>query len=179
MEKAFWGKTEKSDFLQSNAIKGDAMKIKEIVPRLLSWEMDGGFRNPVMTWTHKHVVLVFVVCDEGTVGVGECWASGADPRALVATLESDIAPCLIGTDPLAIGKAWEGTNKLAHISARQGILRAAIAGIDIALWDIMGKSAGLPVWKLLGRIYGPGVSLCQRRPLCVGQNSGRSRSGDG
>jgi len=130
--------------------KGGAMKIKEIVPRVLSWEIEGGFRNPVMTWTHKNVVLVFVICDDGTVGVGECWASGADPRALVATLEDDVAPRLIGADPLAIGTAWEGTNKLAHISARHGILRAAIAGIDIALWDIMGKAAGLPVWKLLG-----------------------------
>ena len=126
------------------------MKIKEIVPRVLSWEIEGGFRNPVMTWTHKNVVLVFVICDNGTVGVGECWASGADPRALVATLEDDVAPRLIGADPLTIGKAWEGSDNLAHISARQGILRAAIAGIDIALWDIMGKAAGLPVWKLLG-----------------------------
>ena len=126
------------------------MKIKEIVPRVMSWEIQGGFRNPVMTWTHKNVVLVFVICDDGTVGVGECWASGADPRALVATLENDVAPRLIGADPLAIGKAWESSDNLAHISARQGILRAAIAGIDIALWDIMGKVAGLPVWKLLG-----------------------------
>ena len=126
------------------------MKIKKIVPRVLSWEIEGGFRNPIMTWSHKNVVLVFVICDDGTIGVGECWASGADPRALVATLEKDVAPRLIGADPLSIGKAWEGSDNLAHISARQGILRAAIAGIDIALWDIMGKTAGLPVWKLLG-----------------------------
>lgn len=126
------------------------MKIKEIVPRLLSWDIEGGFRNPVMTWTSKNVVLVFVICDDGTIGVGECWASGAEPSALVATVNDDVAPRLIGTDPLTIGKAWEDTDSLAHISARRGILRAAAAGIDIALWDIMGKVAGLPVWKLLG-----------------------------
>ena len=126
------------------------MKIKKIVPRVLSWDIEGGFRNPVMTWSHKNVVLVFITCDDGTLGVGECWSSGADPRALVATLEDDVAPQLIGKDPLAIGSAWETTNRLGHISARQGILRAALAGIDIALWDIMGKVAGLPVWKLLG-----------------------------
>lgn len=131
-------------------IKERAMKIKEIVPRVLSWEIEGGFRNPVMTWTSKNVVLVFVICDDGTIGVGECWASGAEPSALVATLKDDVAPRLIGADPLTIGRAWEDTDSLTHISARQGILRAAIAGIDIALWDIMGKIAGLPVWKLLG-----------------------------
>ena len=126
------------------------MKIKEIIPRVLSWEIDGGFRNPIMTWTRKTVVLVFVVCDNGTVGVGECWASGAEPRALVATIEDELAPTLTGADPLAVGAAWERCNKIAHISARQGILRAALAGIDIALWDILGKVAGLPVWRLLG-----------------------------
>ncbi|MBT3360994.1 MAG: mandelate racemase/muconate lactonizing enzyme family protein [Rhodospirillales bacterium] len=126
------------------------MRIKKITPQVLTWELDGGFRNPIMTWTHKTVVLVFVVCDDGTVGVGECWASGAEPSALVATLEDDVSPRLIGKDPLAIGANWSEIDGLSQISARQGILRAALAGIDIALWDILGKAAGLPVWRLLG-----------------------------
>ena len=126
------------------------MKIKKIVPRVLSWEVEGGFSNPVMTWTHKNVVLVFVICDDGTIGVGECWASGAEPGALVATLKEDVTPRLIGRDPLAIGSAWDIVDGLAPISGRHGVLRAVVAGIDIALWDIMGKAAGLPVWKMLG-----------------------------
>ncbi len=120
-------------------------------------------------WTAQEItrrvelILVEVRTDAGLVGIGEI---STGPQASVVKLLADIAPVIIGLDPLAIDAVW---NKLFSITVpRPGGLggwdglptplarnlrpqfMAALAGIDIALWDIAGKAAGKPVFRLLG-----------------------------
>jgi L-alanine-DL-glutamate epimerase-like enolase superfamily enzyme len=110
------------------------MKIKKIE----TFIADGGFRP----WT-----IVRIETDDGIVGWGDCtdWG-GSGPVA--ATIEA-LKPYVIGEDPLETDYIWE---KLSSRNARHltGIAHKAMAGIDIACWDIKGKYYNAPIWKLLG-----------------------------
>jgi len=94
--------------------------------------------------------LVKITAEDGTVGWGEGHAP-LGPRATVAIVQDVLAPLLLGEDPLAIEMLWErmyGSMRLrGHVA---GYLLEAIAGVDIALWDLAGKLVGLPVYRLLG-----------------------------
>lgn len=94
--------------------------------------------------------LVKITADDGTVGWGEAHAP-LGPRATQAVIEDVLAPLLIGQDPLAIERHWErmyGSMRLrGHVA---GFQMEAIAGVDIAIWDLTGKLAELPIYRLLG-----------------------------
>ncbi len=90
--------------------------------------------------------LVRVWTDEGIVGLAE---AGRNPRVFKAHLEETVKPLMVGQDPLQIERHWErlalgvGEAAVRHPSQVVGV-------IDIALWDILGKVAGLPVYTLMG-----------------------------
>jgi mannonate dehydratase len=81
-------------------------------------------------------------------GVGEGTKNGRE-LAVAALLEQHLAPTLIGRDPGAIEDIWKFLYKGAYWRGGP-IQMAALAAIDMALWDIKGKVAGLPVYSLLG-----------------------------
>lgn len=115
-----------------------------------------------------NMCLVEVETDAGHVGLGEAKAAVGNfgnYAALVTLIREEIAPGLIGRDPRDITAIWEllynGTR--AHYAVREGrtfptigrrgISMSAISGVDIALWDVLGKALGQPVWRLLGGKY--------------------------
>src|SRR5262245_27416864 len=93
-------------------------------------------------------VLVKIVTDAGVHGVGEGTKNGREP-AVAALLEHHLAPTLIGRDPGAIEDIWKYLYRGAYWRGGP-IQMAALAALDMALWDIKGKVAGLPVYSLLG-----------------------------
>ncbi len=109
--------------------------------------------------------LVRIETQGGITGYGEAKAqvgSAADCRAMCALIERELGPILVGEDARDISRLWDtmyngsrahyaiGRGHVFPIMGRRGITVAAISGIDIALWDILGKSLGAPVWRLLG-----------------------------
>lgn len=109
--------------------------------------------------------IVQVETDNGIVGIGEAKNAAGSAgvyAALVALINDEIAPRLVGRDPREIVAIWEElyNGVRAHYAiarghvfpeaSRRGISIAAISGVDVALWDILGKSLGVPVWQLLG-----------------------------
>ncbi|MFB9053656.1 D-mannonate dehydratase ManD [Formosa undariae] len=107
----------------------------------------------------RNFVTVKIETDEGVFGLGDATLNGRE-LAVVAYLEEHIKPCLIGRDPHKIEDIWQYLYKGCYWR-RGPITMTAIAGIDMALWDIKGKVAGLPVYDLLGgksrekiRVYG-------------------------
>ncbi|MBP1840938.1 D-mannonate dehydratase ManD [Formosa algae] len=107
----------------------------------------------------RNFVTVKIETDEGVFGLGDATLNGRE-LAVVAYLEEHIKPCLIGRDPHKIEDIWQYLYKGCYWR-RGPITMTAIAGIDMALWDIKGKVAGLPVYELLGgksrekiRVYG-------------------------
>ncbi len=95
----------------------------------------------------RNYVYVKIETDEGLYGVGEAYSCGPD-LATVKTIEY-FKDWLIGQDPTRIEYIW---TMLYNYSRFPGgcIVDSAISGIDLALWDIAGKVANLPVYKLLG-----------------------------
>jgi len=105
-------------------------------------------RTVVVNAEMRNWVFVRVETDvDGLYGWGEAtleWKT----RGVVGAIE-DLAPLLIGRDPRNIEQAVRAMKK--HSFWRLGVIgMSAISGIEIALWDIFGKSVGLPVWRLLG-----------------------------
>jgi len=109
--------------------------------------------------------IVRVATECGLVGWGEAKNAAGSAGCyggIVAVLNGDLGPRLIGRDPRDVAVIWEelysgvrGHYALAHGHVfpdmpRRGHQVAAISGIDIALWDIFGKSLGVPIWRLLG-----------------------------
>ncbi len=109
--------------------------------------------------------LVRIDTDVGISGVGEAKVSAGSPgdyHGVVAVINHEFGPGLVGQDPRNIMRIWEGlySGTRGHYAiarghvfpamSRRGASVSAISGIDIALWDILGKSLNTPVWQLLG-----------------------------
>jgi L-alanine-DL-glutamate epimerase-like enolase superfamily enzyme len=102
------------------------------------------------TMATKPALLVEVETDQGLVGLGESAHFGGPMASTAQVIERELRDYLIGQDPRNIEYLWEMMHKRAYKHARGGIVIAAISGIDIALWDLRGKMAGMPLWRLLG-----------------------------
>lgn len=92
--------------------------------------------------------IVQVSTDEGLVGLGDCAGLPGTPQAVLLEtfLRSTLLPLLVGQNPLDVGRLWAAMSRQA--SARwTGEL---IGGIEVALWDLVGKAAGLPLYRLFG-----------------------------
>jgi galactonate dehydratase len=97
--------------------------------------------------SNRNLPLVKITTDEGIHGIGEAYSCGPD-KATVEVIR-DFTPWLIGRDPRDIEGLWH----LLYAGSRfpgGSLVNAAISGIEHALWDICGKAAGLPVYRLLG-----------------------------
>ena len=106
-----------------------------------------GIEVHVVNMGHRNIPFVTVQTNEGISGVGEAYSCGPD----LATVETvkDFEHWLLGRDPRDIEGLWQ----LMYAGTRFPggmVVNAAISGIEHALWDIAGKSAGLPVYRLLG-----------------------------
>jgi len=97
------------------------------------------------------VVTARVRTDEGAEGLGYTFTVGSMGGASVhAMIERDLAPFLVGKDPRRTEQLWKEMWWHLHYVHRGGIASFAMAAIDIALWDLKGKLAGEPLWRMLG-----------------------------
>jgi mannonate dehydratase len=103
----------------------------------------------VVTCPDRNYVLVKIeTSDPGLYGWGDATLNGRE-LAVVAALEDHLAPLLIGRDPDRIEDIWQSIFRGTYWRGGP-VLMTALAGIDLALWDIKGKRAGMPVYQLLG-----------------------------
>src|SRR5688500_5475142 len=125
------------------------MKIAEIrsIP-LLGRTPEGGWDHEVAPEENLHT-LIEVVADEGLVGVGSCYTS----RALAEGALGLLRPWCVGDSAIEPERVTEKLRQMAFWQGRGGAVEHAISGIDIALWDLLGKATGQPVARLLGGSY--------------------------
>lgn len=100
-------------------------------------------------WQHMNTVWLRVVTDQGLEGWGEAFGH-ASAATTMATLNSQLAPAIIGQDARDIAGLRARLSKAFHSFGRNGAHVFALSALDIALWDIAGKAANLPLWRLLG-----------------------------
>ena len=103
----------------------------------------------------QDAAVIEVETDEGITGVGEADASPAVVDAIVNAPESHdkssgLKPVLLGRDPFDTEAIWNDLFDRTYFYGRKGAAITAISGVDMALWDILGKATGRPVYELLG-----------------------------
>jgi len=137
----------------------------------------------------RNFVTLKVVTEDGLFGLGDATLNGRE-LAVAAYLSEHVAPLLIGRDARRIEDTWQYLYKGAYWR-RGPVTMTAIAAVDTALWDILGKAANLPVYRLLGgasreavMVYGHanGVDLestvaAVGRYLAMGYKAIRAQSG--
>lgn len=101
------------------------------------------------TWTTNNILLVRVETDTGLVGWGEAFCYGCTD-AVKAALHHMVAPLAIGQDARNIAGLSYDLQQKMHLFGRYGATIFALSGLDIALWDIAGKAANMPLHQLLG-----------------------------
>ncbi|WP_275295416.1 mandelate racemase/muconate lactonizing enzyme family protein [Amycolatopsis sp. La24] len=137
----------KIEALALSASFDDLYDSPEDVP---SWLRLPAASHHVLPRRGQYATIVKVHAEDGTVGIGECYGLPA-PEVTATVVSSVLAPLLLGQDALAGTAVWErlfqGQAAGGH---NRGFYLEAIAGIDLALWDLRGKLAGQPVHRLLG-----------------------------
>ena len=152
------------------------MKIKEIRTRVVRWRgktvpLPPHFcTNPMdllelpeasmQTFTFHGWLMVEIFTDDGLVGIGN---AALAPQVTKQVIDLYIKPLLIGRDPWDTEFLWQNMYRKTMAFGRKGIGMVAISAIDIALWDILGKSAKQPVYRLLGGRTKPRIPVYASR----------------
>jgi len=139
------------------------MKITEIRTRVVRWRgktvpLPSHFcTNPMdlmelpeasmRTFTFHGWLIVEVFTDDGHVGLGN---AALTPKITKQVIDLYLKPLLIGQEPWDIERLWQHMYRKTMAFGRKGIGMVAISAVDIALWDLLGKSAKQPVFRLLG-----------------------------
>jgi mannonate dehydratase len=118
----------------------------------------------IVTSPDRNFVSLRLTTDDGLVGLGDATLNGRE-LAVVAYLREHVVPLLLGTDAHRIEDTWQFLYRSAYWR-RGPVTMAAIAAVDVALWDLKAKAAGMPLYQLLG-----GAS--RDRILAYGHASGR------
>lgn len=118
----------------------------------------------IVTSPDRNFVTLRLTTDDGLVGLGDATLNGRE-LAVVAYLQEHIVPLLLGADAHRIEDTWQFLYRSAYWR-RGPITMAAIAAVDVALWDIKAQAAGMPLYQLLG-----GAS--RDKILAYGHASGR------
>ncbi|MBS7811900.1 mandelate racemase/muconate lactonizing enzyme family protein [Roseococcus pinisoli] len=128
------------------------MTITAVETRVLAVPFDMGGPHPTFAgqaWDLMEMLLVRLETDDGRVGWGEAFGHAAIP-ATRAAIDTVLAPLVLGRDEGDIANLTRQVLHSTHLLGRNGSFVYGFSGIEIALWDLLGKRAGQPIWQLLG-----------------------------
>src|SRR3954470_11724344 len=111
----------------------------------------------IVTCPGRNFVTLKIETADGATGLGDATLNGRE-LAVASYLSDHVIPCLIGRDAHQIEDIWQYLYKGAYWR-RGPVTMSAIAAVDMALWDIKGKVAGLPLYQLLGGACRTGVMV--------------------
>ena len=125
------------------------MKIEhvEAVNLLCQYPEDDKFQYAGGVCTNRLTTLILVHTDTNFVGIGSVYSH---PALIYLIVRDQLNPLLIGEDPCNVEELWKKMYGLTLWYGRKGVAMSTLGGVDTALWDLRGKSAGKPVWELLG-----------------------------
>lgn len=160
--------------LAAIAVKARPMKISKIVSHVLRHDLPEELGYSQQYYRQRSAHLVEVQTDQGITGWGECFGPGNVALANKAIVEQVIQLMVLGDDPLDRDVIWHKVYNLLRDHGQKGMPMQALSGVDIALWDIAGKLAGLPICKLIGGahrtrvpVYGYGMMLRREDPASL------------
>ena len=157
------------------------MKIEEVRTRLFRWKgktttLPAHFcTNPMDllqlpqtsmgTFTFHGWLVVEIFTDDGLVGIGN---AALAPPITKQTIDLYLKPLLLGQNPWDVEFLWQHMYRKTMAFGRKGIGMVAISAVDIALWDLLGKSAKQPVFRLLGGRTKPRIPVYASRLYATG-----------
>jgi L-alanine-DL-glutamate epimerase-like enolase superfamily enzyme len=127
-----------------------APRITSVTTYGVSYPLEAPMADAVHYIPARAALLVEVACDDGTVGTGESAIYGGSATATEALIHDVLASRVLGADPTRPELLWQRMLWPSHQLGTGGALPMAIAGLDIAIWDLLGQRAGLPLYRLLG-----------------------------
>ena len=142
------------------------MRITAVKSHILRCPLEEEIGYSQQFYDSRTAHLVEVSTDEGITGWGECFGPGNVALGNKAIVERVVAPLVVGEDALDRERLWHKVYNLLRDHGQKGMPVQALSGIDIALWDIFGKAAGMPLYRLIGGrcrarvpVYGYGMML--------------------
>jgi L-rhamnonate dehydratase len=157
------------------------MKIREVRTRVAQWSGETTPLPPhfcinpmdllslsqasMKTFTFHGWLVVEIFTDDGLVGIGN---AALAPLATKQVIDLYLKPLLVGQNPWDIEFLWQHMYRNTMAFGRKGIGMTAISAVDIALWDLLGKSAKQPVYRLLGGRTKPRIPVYASRLYSVG-----------
>ena len=142
------------------------MKITRITSHVLGYDLPESLGYSQQYYNKRTSHLVEIETDEGITGWGECFGAGNIAFANKGIVEKVIQPMVLGMQALDRDVIWHKVYNLMRDHGQKGMPLQALSGVDIALWDIAGKVAGLPIYKMIGgahrekiEVYGYGMML--------------------
>jgi len=140
-----------------------AAKIQAVESTALRFPLPQPITTALSTYTHVDATAVRLRSDDGLVGFGMTAGLGGSAGAAVKPyIDAELAPLVVGEDALAPEALWHRMWSPNKPRMRGGLGAWALSAVDIACWDLLGKTAGLPVHRLLGGfredvpVYGSG-----------------------
>ena len=150
------------------------IKITRIASHVLQCDMPEELGYSQQFFTKRTAHIVEVETDAGITGWGECFGPGRVALANRTIVEQVIQPMVLGMDALDREVIWHRVYNLLRDHGQKGMLLQALSAVDIALWDIAGKVAGLPIHTLIGGahrksvpVYGYGMMLRREDPAAL------------
>jgi L-rhamnonate dehydratase len=124
-----------------------------------SWLSNGLIANPMSIYPQYRekrsswygpmtTAVVMIETDEGLRGLGT--VGGGRARLAPAIIEDQFKTLIVGRSPFDVELIWDQLYRASQFYGRRGVVIDVISGIDIALWDLMGKALGQPVFNLIG-----------------------------
>ena len=147
------------------------MKITDIKTIILHYPYKQWIADGCGSCGARGAFLILIETDTELCGIGEAATFGGSMEAMKSIVEKQLKPLILGEDPTKIEYLHQKMMWNNWSNGRKGMVMGAISGIDVALWDLLGKVAGLPVCKLLGQVtdkvqgyasagfYAPGKTL--------------------
>jgi 2-dehydro-3-deoxyphosphogalactonate aldolase len=113
--------------------------------------------NPTPGYGGRWFVFVLLETDAGIEGLGEVYASPVNPHILASMVEDVVARHVVGREPFHIEATWRDVYQSGYLLRPDATLVGVLSGIEIAMWDLIGKAVSKPVYELLGGRVREGV----------------------
>ena len=132
------------------------MKITNVTTYSADFNMGMG---QALSKTNSKWIFVKIDTDEGIHGWGEVGTSAKISEKLMNVAIEEVRNIFIGENPMDTDRLWSKLFRLFSYMGSRGITTSLLAGFDIALWDIKGKAANMPIYDLLGGSYRKNIRL--------------------
>src|SRR5918912_396574 len=124
-------------------------RIASVTTYAVSYPLDAPLSDSIHYMPARTALLLEVATQDGKVGIGESAIYGGPPSVVEPMIHDELAPRILGEEATRPEWLWQVMTSRSHQHGDGGVLPAAVSGLDIAGWDLMGRKSGLPLYRVL------------------------------